>query len=160
MGRHLKCNLYHPFFNIIAMEVLLSKLPQSESGKHVGAWSPWAATGLIIAAALLSKGPKNSFRRMFGSSIQGLKRISGWINTMVITVRTFVTRNKHSKQRQPAPNEPKFIDNVDVAKLNWSRVHSTNVKRVLISYRDTITDDWKSLVAFWRDPDCAEIPLV
>ena len=147
-------------FNIIAMEVLLSKLPQSKSAKHIGAWSPWAATGLIIAAALLSKVPQNPFRKMFRSSIRGLKRISGRLSAMVITVRNFVTRNKHSKQRPPAPIEPKIIDSVGVEKSNWLRALSKNVIRMLASYRNTVTDEWKSLSAFWRDPDCAETPAV
>lgn len=147
-------------FNIIAMEVLLSKLPQSESAKHVGAWSPWAATGLIIAAALLSKVPQNLFQKMFSSSIRGFKRISGRINTMVVTVRSSVTRRRHSKQRQPKPTEPKTTDSVGVTKPNWLKAFSKNVKRTLASYRDTVIDEWKSLVAFWKDPDCEATPVV
>lgn len=147
-------------FNIIALELLLSKLPQSESAKHTGAWSPWASTGLIITAALLSKLPHDPFWKMFSSSIRGLKRISGQIHTVVVTVRNFVTQNKHSKQRQPSPTEPEIVDSVGAAKWNWLRALSTNVTRMLALYRNTATDEWKSLIAFWRDPDCAETSVI
>lgn len=144
---------------IIAMEVLLSKFPQSESPEHVGSWSPWAATGLLVAAALLSKVPHKPIRKMFNSSFRALKRISDRINTIVITVRRFMTRNKDSKQRQHAPTEPRTRDPVGVAKSNCLRALSKTVKELLGSYGNTVTDEWKSLVAFWRDPDCAETTI-
>ena len=41
--------------NIVAMEYLLTTFPQSESAIHVGAWSPWVTTALLIFAAFVAK---------------------------------------------------------------------------------------------------------
>ena len=79
---------------------------------------------------------------------------------MIINLRDFATRNKHLKQRQTAPTEQKFVDFVGLAESNCLKGLFNNVKRMLASYRDTVSDEWKSLVAFWRDPDCAETPVV
>ena len=37
--------------NVIASEIFLNQVPQSESATHIGAWAPWAATGLVLFAA-------------------------------------------------------------------------------------------------------------
>ena len=39
--------------NILAVELILSLLPQSESEIHVGAWAPWSAVALVMVAAIL-----------------------------------------------------------------------------------------------------------
>ncbi|MCJ1397560.1 hypothetical protein MMC11_000754 [Xylographa trunciseda] len=37
--------------NIVASEIVLDHVAQSESAIHIGAWAPWAATGLVLFAA-------------------------------------------------------------------------------------------------------------
>ncbi|MCJ1387358.1 hypothetical protein MMC18_000201 [Xylographa bjoerkii] len=37
--------------NIVASEIVLDHVAQSESAIHIGAWAPWAAAGLVIFAA-------------------------------------------------------------------------------------------------------------
>ena len=128
--------------------VLRASLLARFKPEHVGSWSPWAATGLLVAAALLSKVPHEPIRKMFISSFGALKRIGDRINTTVITVRKFMTRNKDSKQRQPAPTEPRTRDPVGVAKSNCLRALFKTDKELLGSYGNTVTDEWKSLVAF------------
>jgi len=50
--------------NIIMMEILLGDLPQSESSAHIGAWSPWSTTGLIVVATFIGK-----YHKTFATSI-------------------------------------------------------------------------------------------
>ena len=42
-------------FNLVAAELDLSTLPQSETSRHIGSWGPWAATGLVLGAAAVAK---------------------------------------------------------------------------------------------------------
>lgn len=141
------------------MEVLLSGFPQSESAKHIGAWSPWAATGLIIAAALISKAPHNPIRKMSSFSFQALQRIGGCLGSGVMTVRNLVSRRKKLKQLHPAPIELKTLGPVGQAKSDHLSALFKNLKRTLASCGNTVTDEWRSLVGFWRDPDNMETAI-
>ena len=53
--------------NLVANELEIYLLPQQESSKHVGAWSPWAATVLVLLAALVA--------RFHNSGVKLLKKI-------------------------------------------------------------------------------------
>ena len=41
--------------NMGVIEVYLSELPESEDAQHIGAWTPWASTGLALLAGLIAK---------------------------------------------------------------------------------------------------------
>ncbi|MCJ1313794.1 hypothetical protein MMC25_007474 [Agyrium rufum] len=41
--------------NLVANELSVNSFPQNESARHIGAWSPYAATGLVLVAALIAK---------------------------------------------------------------------------------------------------------
>ncbi|CAF9905753.1 hypothetical protein IMSHALPRED_003962 [Imshaugia aleurites] len=146
-------------FNIIAMELLLSDLPQSESATHVGAWSPWAATGLIFAAALISKIPSNPIRKMFNSSCQAVRIICHWIRSGVIPVRDIISRPGIQNSGPLAPTESKTPGRVRTAKMHPLSALSKKFERNLASCRNTLTEEWESLVGFWRDPDCTETAM-
>ena len=40
---------------IISMEIRLDAFPSSESSAHIGAWTPWASTGLVFVAAFTAR---------------------------------------------------------------------------------------------------------
>ena len=40
--------------NLVAAELDISTLPQSETSRHIGSWGPWAATGLVLGAAAVA----------------------------------------------------------------------------------------------------------
>ena len=41
--------------NLIASEIKIHPFPQSELANHVGAWTPWAATALVLIAAFIAR---------------------------------------------------------------------------------------------------------
>jgi hypothetical protein len=41
--------------NMVASELVLNPLPENENHVHIGAWSPYAATGLVLLAAFLAR---------------------------------------------------------------------------------------------------------
>ena len=143
-------------FNIFAMEFFLTIFPQSESARHVGAWTPWAATGLIVAAALISKIPSKPIRKTCNSFCQALKKVGSWIRSGVVTVRENLSRQEKIKQRDSVPTEPTTPGHVGAAKSGWLRAGLRTLKRKLASCGNTLRGEWKSLVGFWRDPDCTE----
>ena len=53
--------------NLVANEIDISLLPQQETSKHIGAWSPWAATALVLIAAFIA--------RFHNSGVSILKKI-------------------------------------------------------------------------------------
>ena len=48
--------------DVIFMELILTYFPQSESIIHVGAWRPWANTGLVVFAAFVGQFHKRLIR--------------------------------------------------------------------------------------------------
>ena len=143
-------------FNVIAMELLLSYFPQSETAKHVGAWSPWAATGLILAAALISKIPHRPFQAMTKFSFQTLKRIGALVGSGVDSAKQSVSRQETSKQHQPAPTNLETHGPIGKAKPEWLSALPKSIRKAVASCGDTIRDEWRSLVDFWRDADGTE----
>lgn len=143
-------------FNVVAMEVLLSKFPQSESAKHGGAWSPWATTELIVAAAFISKVPDDMAQKIPSFALRALKRSGVWFRCMFVRVKQTMLWHRSSRQRRPAPTEAKILGSVGVAKSDRKSALFIIFKGKLASYRNTVADEWTSLVDFWRDPDCAE----
>ena len=41
--------------NLVAAELNISDYPQSETAQHIGSWTPWAATGLVLFAAFAAR---------------------------------------------------------------------------------------------------------
>ena len=41
--------------NVVASEIEIHPLPQSERNNHIGAWEPWAAAALVFLAALVAR---------------------------------------------------------------------------------------------------------
>ena len=58
--------------SIAAIEYLLFYLPQSETTIHVGAWSSWSSTGLLILAAFISKHHEHGLA-LFYTSLKQVK---------------------------------------------------------------------------------------
>lgn len=144
------------FFNIIALELLLSGFPQSESARHVGAWSAWAATGLIVAAAFISKIPHNPIRKVFRSTSQAMKRFNCLISS---TARRTMSRKNGSKQDQSALTEQTTLGDAAEAKPGRASELFNQVRTTLVSCRRTVIDEWRSLKGFWKDPDCTETAI-
>jgi hypothetical protein len=58
---------------ILAAEAYIDGIPASEALTHVGSWSPWAGTVLVLLAAMISK-----FHRRIVESLFGKHRKSSW----------------------------------------------------------------------------------
>ena len=55
--------------NLVANELNLNELPESETGKHIGAWSPYASTILVLLAAFAAR-----FHRPVTTNIKKIAR--------------------------------------------------------------------------------------
>ena len=40
---------------VVSLEIWLNVYPQSETSAHIGAWTPWAGTGLVLISAFVSR---------------------------------------------------------------------------------------------------------
>jgi hypothetical protein len=62
---------------ILCAEAYIYGIPESELLIHVGAWSPWAGTALVLLAALISK-----FHRRVIKALFGRRRKTSWLTVV------------------------------------------------------------------------------
>lgn len=87
--------------DVILIELYVRRLPQSESANHIGAWAPYASTGLVLFAAALARSYE---------TIKALLLQSGG-NVRKIWRKIFPSKTKSSKL-----NHDKYVDALHKAK--------------------------------------------
>lgn len=138
--------------NIVVLELFLAYLPQSESASHVGAWSPWATTVLVILAALVGKLHKTFVR----SNITLIQRAFNKVRQSTKNSKihghqlTHVSKTSHWFRKTstwyPRPSKRlRFLGGV-LPSLRSGRDS-------VISTSQDVEWELKMLIAFWHDPD-------
>ena len=130
-------------FNIVASELLISLLPQSESEVHIGAWAPWSAVALVLVAAVLWH--------------YNTEAVHGWvhvvngifysINWVMRLCRGEMKRSFSYLSPQTIQKRLRKIYNLLASPLH--RWYTGVVERVTIEYDD--------LLKFWRDPSAIKL---
>ncbi|KFY71416.1 hypothetical protein V499_08368 [Pseudogymnoascus sp. VKM F-103] len=121
--------------DVVLIELYVRRLPQSESADHIGAWAPYASTGLVLFAAALAKSYE---------TIKALILQSGG-NLRKIWRKIFPSKTKSSKLKHD-----KYVDALhkakNVLKITGSFVFRQNV-------RGGASREWTSFVKFCKDPE-------
>lgn len=138
--------------NFIVLELLLTYFPQNEPATHIGAWSPWANTVLVILAAFISK---------FHAFL---------IRTICASVQRAIASLRYLRRDRPIHGDL-LNDEHETKQLpqDTTRLPRTPIKdrafflravRILISCRDwmlstrtNVKEEWDSFKAFWYDPE-------
>ena len=124
--------------NIVIMELLLTAFPQSESLAHVGAWSPWSNTGLVIVAACI-----------------------GQFHASIVQLITWPIRRclGNPRRTQEVPHFGADANNGGKESKSISDHISGKTRCILqdnlLVARHTLKRERDSLTVFWRDPDKA-----
>ena len=140
--------------NIVTMEVLLAYYPQSESAAHIGAWSYWASTGLVILAAFIGRFHESVVQRIFAI----LRQIYNECSDLWADGGFHGTLSKKGNGSghliQHSPKGP--------LQSKGKRNNGTNMSYLIqyclqwmLGVRCNMVDEWLSLKDFWKHPDDA-----
>ncbi|KFZ14504.1 hypothetical protein V501_03203 [Pseudogymnoascus sp. VKM F-4519 (FW-2642)] len=121
--------------DVVLIELYVRRLPQSESADHIGAWAPYASTGLVLFAAALAKSYE---------TIKALLLQSGG-NLRKIWRKIFPSKTKSSKLKHD-----KYVDALHKAK-NVLKITGSFVFRQDV--RGGARREWTSFVKFCKDPE-------
>ena len=129
--------------NIVVFETLLTHFPQSESATHVGAWTPWVTTALVLLAALIAK-----YHDLLVSSISASAKETRQKFFARFGHRTAMVGNDRSRLLGPASSTP-----TNPATLKWALAPLRFVDERFLSFICLVREEWVLLKKFWRDPD-------
>ncbi|OBT98985.1 hypothetical protein VE01_02440 [Pseudogymnoascus verrucosus] len=121
--------------DVVLIELYVRRLPQSESADHIGAWAPYASTGLVLFAAALAKSYE---------TIKALLLQSGG-NLRKIWRKIFPSKTKSSKLKHD-----EYVDALHKAK-NVLKITGSFVFRQDV--RGGARREWTSFVKFCKDPE-------
>ena len=133
--------------NITAMEVFLVYFPQSESANHIGAWTPWANTGLVLFAALLARFHSQLVHSIGFATRQALSKMMNDVG------RT--RQAEPHRQREPGSVQPPLAGQVDSAFAEHQDPQGLldlASKNVASTVHD-LKKEWRLFKAFWENPD-------
>jgi hypothetical protein len=123
--------------NITVLELYISELPQGESSIHIGAWSPWASTALVLFVA--------AFARSY-DTIKAVLIQSGGNAWRLLTPKIVWPGNYKGP----------------VIKHNAYVTAARRIKEVCMAVLDFIfgslspegiKEEWTQLKGFWKDPE-------
>jgi len=140
--------------NIVVMELLLAYLPQNESATHIGAWSPWATTVLVIFAAFISKFHETLVRSVFAPVRRAFSTMGH--STGEGHTRGNLQKDEHGTKQQ-IRKTPKLARTSRGER--WSLLGVPHILRFgrdrVLSAGCDVREEWMLLKAFWQDPDNA-----
>jgi hypothetical protein len=121
--------------SILAAEWFLQSLPQSENENHVGAWSPWANTGLILIAAFITR---------YHATIRRMTRLS----LLTRKKSTAKVRGQRSSRCREALLHPGYTiwRGLFVTPSNYASDKASEIT-------GAIRKEWKETRSFWKDPE-------
>jgi hypothetical protein len=126
--------------NITLTELYIQGLPQSETPKHVGAWSPYAVIGLGLISFFIANVQVTYHLKAFWTGTVGVLR--GVASFLASPKRVF--------------KEGAFKLFKSVLRKGWFLVY-TNLMDYLIEQRNDIMDalqqEWMCTKNFWKDAD-------
>jgi hypothetical protein len=125
--------------NMVVIEIYLRKLPQSENSVHVGAWSPYASTVLVLFAAAFAK------------SYETLKEMAKQSGGNVWKLLQIIWPGHQDPDRpQPTINHDAYADAARRAK----NVLMATLEFIFgIQFRKRIVHEWHGLIEFCKDPE-------
>lgn len=121
--------------DVVLIELYVRRLPQGESANHIGAWAPYASTGLVLFAAALAKSYE---------TIKALLLQSGG-NVRKIWRKIFPSKTKSSKLKHD-----KYVDALHKAKNVFK-----NIGSVVFGHdvRGGMSREWTSFIKLCKDPE-------
>ena len=143
--------------NMTAAEILISKLPQQEESDHVGAWTPYASTGLVLIAALVAR-----YHRAYTDLARRMAAKTSWYSFH--TLREVLRRSTRSRDREKSLVPPGSLANDATLGVQEAskRVRTDfisgpfhfvkiNVVTVIVGVIQIIPNEWRLLKEFWSD---------
>ena len=154
--------------NVIANEIWIQYLPQSETACHIGAWAPWAATGLVLFAAGVARFQddilKNTKKIMIEAKMRPLhvphaieRRYRMWRKKGPLDAERAVRPGLNGYQRKksvgPYPNV--------IRTTGWSAFETlggpfNRIRDRICRGLNILAKEWFYLKQFYRNPDHAE----
>ena len=149
------------FFNLVALEYLLSNLPQAESARHIGAWSPWVSTALAVFAALVAKFHQPLVHKISERLSQAQSRIKNSIRRVFGRVRRVNNRKDPAGNTRSQESKLTRSTQTGSGKLTPSEEYQAPrraaplrfILKEVLAVKINMGNEWASLKAFWRDPD-------
>lgn len=149
--------------DVIASEIELAHVPQSESADHVGAWAPYAATGLVLFAAAVARYQDGVLRVLKKTEMQALNRLSHLRHPQKGKGQQKNGTTDSEKGREPSLQDhsgsssqglyPKIVK-----ETGWSALHtlggpSNRFKDRFLESLNVLQLEWSSFRHFCRNPD-------
>lgn len=131
---------------LLTVEIIIS---------HVGAWSPWVNTGLLIFAAFIAK-----YHRSFVTSVMAsFKRLLSCFRNPTSREHRQIGLEKAESQR---PRLAQMLRDLLCSIVTvGKRFHACTIQSArlvggkYVRCKDFASEEWALLKDFWRDPDKA-----
>ncbi|RDW74888.1 hypothetical protein BP6252_06030 [Coleophoma cylindrospora] len=134
--------------NMVVVEIYLSEIPQSETSNHIGAWSSYASTALILLAPLLAR----SYETVKVAILQSGEKIFSKLPNII-----WFRMNPQLDTEYPGQREKGRIlehDSCAGSLRNTKTVLEATGEFVFGNrFYQRAKSEWNELVNFIRDPD-------
>ncbi|KFY31970.1 hypothetical protein V493_00638 [Pseudogymnoascus sp. VKM F-4281 (FW-2241)] len=121
--------------DVTLIESFVRRLPQNESANNIGAWKPYASTGLVLFAAALAKS--------YETTKALLLQLGG--NVRKVWRKIFPSKTKSSKLKHD-----KYVDALRKVKNAFKAIGSFVFG---LNVRGRAKQEWKSFAVFCMDPE-------
>ena len=144
--------------NLATVEIYLSNFPESDPLIHVGAWSPWAATGLVLFAALVSRHHEAAVRVLRLVK----KQIAKWSKGVwgILRLRNASHPSRSINLIEPNDSGSRSVNN---ARRLYSYKSSANRQMLGMIVEKFVQEnaraicflktEYRMFAAFWKDPE-------
>ena len=144
--------------NLVTIEIYLSNFSESDPLIHVGAWSSWAGTGLVLSAALISRYHGDAVKASKRFQIQTAHWTKGSFATLRLQRAPYGSRSIYpcgSKNLEETTSSPHSSSSLKIHRpIRYIMQH---VRRTLLETLLFFKTEYQKSVAFWHDPESTSL---
>ncbi|MCJ1242329.1 hypothetical protein MMC14_010337 [Varicellaria rhodocarpa] len=140
--------------NLVTIEMFLSNFPESDPLIHVGAWSSWAATGLVISAALISRYHEDAVKASQRFKTHATSRIRCCFEALRLCKAPYRQRNVYlGESKDLEESSPSSHNARSLMIYHLIKLITHQVLRKALEILTFLQKEYRMSVAFWRDPE-------
>ena len=140
--------------NLVSIEMFLSNFPESDPLIHVGAWSSWAATGLVISAALISRYHEDAVEASKRFKTHAASRIRCYFKALRLCKapnrqqNVYLSESKDLEESSPSSHNARTL-----LIYQLIRTVTQQVLHKALGILTFLQREYQMSIAFWRDPE-------
>jgi len=135
------------FTSQVSFEIWLNNFPQSESSAHVGAWDPWAATGLVLLSAFVAR--YEPIESLWGPTFRSLRFLKQFAREELLGKPP----SHDDRAGRPSRPEPNNQRRTGASRILESMLFALKAPPQALNL--VVKHHWRSLKNFCCDPDNA-----